>query len=120
MLHLETLAGETLDLLKGIQAFQLGDMRLVGGTALALQYGHRQSIDLEFFGTLPDDSFENIYKALQTLGSAELMKRSKSILVFSINGVKVDFVEYSHYPWIADPVLDEGVLMASDKDIAAM
>lgn len=28
------------------------DMRLVGGTALALQYGHRQSVDLDFFGDL--------------------------------------------------------------------
>jgi hypothetical protein len=25
-------------------------MRLVGGTALALQYGHRESEDLDFFG----------------------------------------------------------------------
>ncbi|MBK9022425.1 MAG: nucleotidyl transferase AbiEii/AbiGii toxin family protein [Saprospiraceae bacterium] len=25
---------------------------LVGGTALSLQYGHRMSIDLDFFGTV--------------------------------------------------------------------
>ncbi len=30
----------------------LGQMRLVGGTALALQYGHRRSIDLDFFGVV--------------------------------------------------------------------
>ena len=28
---------------------------LVGGTALALQYGHRQSVDLDFFGRLPEE-----------------------------------------------------------------
>ncbi len=120
MLHLETISGETLDLLKGIQALELGEMRLVGGTALALQYGHRKSIDLDFFGIFPDDSFENIFKSLQSLGKAEVMKRSKSILVFSINGVKVDFVDYSHYPWISDPVYEKGIIMASDKDISAM
>ena len=27
-------------------------MRLVGGTSLALQYGHRKSVDLDFFGIL--------------------------------------------------------------------
>jgi hypothetical protein len=29
--------------------------RLVGGTSLALQLGHRQSIDLDFFGQQPID-----------------------------------------------------------------
>ncbi|XOV91187.1 MAG: nucleotidyl transferase AbiEii/AbiGii toxin family protein [Bacteroidota bacterium] len=73
MLHFETIAGETLDLLKGIQELQIGDLRLVGGTALALQYGHRQSVDLDFFGTLTDESFESIFKSLiRWLNEADL------------------------------------------------
>ena len=33
----------------------LKDMRLVGGTSLALQYGHRRSVDLDFFGMTTED-----------------------------------------------------------------
>ena len=53
MLHFETVLANTLDLLKRIQAMRLAaDMRLVGGTALALHLGHRKSVDLDLFGTL--------------------------------------------------------------------
>lgn len=49
MLSYETIEPRTLDLLKALmQEPAFADMRLVGGTALALQYGHRQSIDLDF------------------------------------------------------------------------
>ena len=37
-----------------------------------------------------------------------------------VNQVKVDFVDYSRYAWIDDPVQGDGFLLASDKDIAAM
>ena len=32
----------------------------------------------------------------------------------------VDIVDYSHYPWIDEPVCEDGLLLASPKDIAAM
>jgi len=42
MLHVETVSPDTLALLKRIQALDiLAETRLVGGTALALQLGHR-------------------------------------------------------------------------------
>ena len=51
MLHAETVCESTLDLLKDIlQIPDLSSMRLVGGTALSLQLGHRTSVDLDFFG----------------------------------------------------------------------
>ena len=44
MLSYQTVEPHTLELLKRLMAEPLfADMRLVGGTALALQYGHRQS-----------------------------------------------------------------------------
>ena len=52
MLSLHTIAPNTLELLKNLSSIhEFRGMRLVGGTALALQYGHRQSIDLDFFGS---------------------------------------------------------------------
>ena len=53
MLHLETVEYSTLELLRKLQSLPiLRDTRLVGGTALALQLGHRKSVDLDFFGTI--------------------------------------------------------------------
>ena len=40
----------------------LADMRLVGGTSLALQYGHRRSVDLDFFGHTTED-IDELYPA---------------------------------------------------------
>ena len=51
MLHIESVEPSTLELLKRIQALPaLAETRLVGGTALALQLGHRVSVDLDIFG----------------------------------------------------------------------
>ena len=94
-------------------------MRLVGGTALALQYGHRQSVDLDFFGKLPEDKDELI-DVVRRVGNVTVLNRSKIILQMVVNQVKVDFVDYSRYPWIDEPILRDGFVLASDKDIAAM
>jgi hypothetical protein len=49
MLFHNTIESSTLDLLKKIQSESFFEnCRLVGGTALALQYGHRKSIDLDY------------------------------------------------------------------------
>ena len=59
MLSYDTIEFHTLELLKSLmQEPSFSAMRLVGGTALALQYGHRQSIDLDFFGDLKCDKSE--------------------------------------------------------------
>lgn len=51
MLSYCTVEPHTLELLKLLcQEPYLKECRLVGGTALALQYGHRISVDLDFFG----------------------------------------------------------------------
>ena len=98
---------------------ELAQTRLVGGTALALQYGHRQSIDLDFFGILPDDK-EELVEMTKRVGNVLVTNRSKMILQTVINQIKVDFVDYSRYKWIDEPVMGDGFVLASDKDIAAM
>ena len=48
MLHTETVEPSTMDLLKRLQRLpDLSNIRLVGGTALALHLGHRKSVDLD-------------------------------------------------------------------------
>ncbi len=67
MLFLKTIEPQILSLLQRLQALpELADTRLVGGTALALQLGHRISVDLDVFGKWDyskdlcahDDSFQ--------------------------------------------------------------
>lgn len=120
MLHLQTILPDTLELLKRLSAQpEMQGMRLVGGTSLALQYGHRQSVDLDFFGQLTV-SQDDILSMMERMGSYRLRNRTSSILQLIVDGVMVDIVDYSRYPWIDDPVCHEGVTLASPKDIAAM
>lgn len=120
MLSIQTVKPDTLELLKAISALpEVQDTRLVGGTSLALQYGHRQSVDLDFFGCLPEDK-DVLIDAVKRVGRVTVLNRSKSILQMVMNQVKVDFVDYSRYSWIGEPINGDGFVLASDKDIAAM
>jgi len=120
MLSLQTVYSDTLELLKTLaQASVLSNMRLVGGTALALQYGHRRSVDLDFFGQTTE-SVDELSEALKECSEdLTLLSASKTIRVYKIRDVKVDIVNYS-YPWIDEAVKDSGLQLASPKDIAAM
>lgn len=94
-------------------------MRLVGGTALALQYGHRQSVDLDFFGT-PVVNQDELLEMVEKMGPYRLRNRTKNILQLILHDIMVDIVDYSQYSWIDAPVCSEGIALASPKDIAAM
>lgn len=120
MLSLQTVLPDTLELLKVLmQQPLLKDMRLVGGTSLALQYGHRRSVDLDFFGMTTEDVDE--LTDMMRECSKDLVKGSctKRIKTYFLNGVKVDVVNYD-YKWIDDVVEGGGLRLASPKDIAAM
>jgi predicted nucleotidyltransferase component of viral defense system len=120
MLSFQTVLPDTLELLKVLmQQPLLKDMRLVGGTSLALQYGHRRSVDLDFFGMTTEDVDE--LTDMMRECSKDLVKGSctKRIKTYFLNGVKVDVVNYD-YKWIDDVVEGGALRLASPKDIAAM
>lgn len=120
MLQLQTVAPDTLELLKTIASKpEMKGFRLVGGTALALQYGHRQSVDLDFFGS-PLASQEDTIDMLSSLGNITIHNRTDKILQVVLRGIKVDVIDYSRYGWIDTPVVDDGIVLASPRDIAAM
>lgn len=119
MLSYKTVEPHTLELLKGLMSEPLfASLRLVGGTALALQYGHRTSVDLDFFGKIEADS-ESIKEVLRKYGRLKVVKESTNIKVYQLNHIKVDFVNYA-YSWIDDSVVEDGIMLASPRDIAAM
>ena len=62
MLSIQAITPNALELLKTLSARpELNELRLVGGTSLALQYGHRQSVDLEMF---INDSWDTIKRTI--------------------------------------------------------
>lgn len=119
MLYYSTVEPSTLELLKKLQSLPfLQNTRLVGGTALALQIGHRQSIDLDLFGEITVES-DIIIEELNTIGTLKIIKDFKNIHIFLLNQIKLDIVNY-RYPWLNDSVVADGICMASLEDICAM
>lgn len=91
---------------------------LAGGTALALQLGHRQSVDFDFFS---DKEFDAIAmsRLLQKVGSFQADTVEKNTLLGTFNSVKYS---YFYYPY---PMIDKtrdyvDVAVVSIADIAAM
>jgi len=119
MLHYETIDSATLELLKQLQSIQLFEqLRLVGGTALALQLGHRKSIDLDLFGNIDSDVLE-INNILSRLGKLTQLRDSTNIHIYQVNGIKVDIVNYT-YPWLSGIIQSDELRIARYEDIAAM
>lgn len=119
MLQTQTVSPELLELLKQLMTIpEISELRLVGGTSLALQMGHRISIDIDLFGKTELNELE-ITGVLKKYGTPTVLSKSKSILIYSINGIKIDFVNYS-YPWIDKEIVVENIRLAAKKDVAAM
>ena len=120
MLSYRTIEPHTLELLKHIMGVPyLNDCRLVGVTSLALQFGHCSSVDLNVFGDVPDDN-QALLDILEDFGVVQGQKISKYIKSIVVDSIKVDFVNYSRYPWLDAAVEEDGLRLASPKDIAAM
>ncbi|HUM64318.1 MAG TPA: nucleotidyl transferase AbiEii/AbiGii toxin family protein [Chitinophagaceae bacterium] len=120
MLCSQTVAPTTLALLKRLcrepllEAFALG-----GGTGIALQKGHRISIDLDFFTNQP---FTNsvIYKCITGLqAKAELIFEQNQTMMFIIDNVKVDFILYP-FAWLHPFVLADDCRFIHPEDIIPM
>ena len=121
MLFLKTIEPQTLSLLKRLQALpELADTRLVGGTALALQFGHRISVDLDLFGKW--DYSKDLCSILSLVGRVEKESGTPDgrMAFLYIDGVKVDCISYEKYEWLEPPVVEERLRLAGVKDIAAM
>ena len=119
MLHYETIEPATLELLKRLQEITLlSKTRLVGGTSLALQIGHRKSIDIDLFGEVDCEQYE-LVDSLSEIGKLTIIKESRNIHVYQLDGVKVDIVNYK-YPWIKPMIVEDELRLADIRDIAAM
>jgi len=122
MLHIETVEPRTLSLLNELMALpSLHSFSLVGGTALALRYGHRSSEDLDLFFHQKFDQLLVINSLETTFTDRFAYKQQQTqfgIFCF-IDDIKVDMVHFPHLPISAIEVVD-GIRFYSNADIAAM
>lgn len=95
------------------------DTYLAGGSALALHYGHRISVDFDFF-TPTHFIGKNIVQKLKGVGTFVFQEAGeKDTLLGLFNNVKFSLFRYD-YPLIFEPILFQGVSLADPKDITAM
>jgi hypothetical protein len=119
MLQKQAVKPELLELLnKLMQIDEFLCFHLVGGTALALYDGHRKSVDIDLFGKCSID--ESLFTTvLKNVGHTIVLSQNPKILIYTINGIKVDFVNYQ-YELIESGNTIDGIRILSKKDIAAM
>ena len=94
---------------------------LAGGTALALQLGHRDSIDFDFF---TQDSFDTakLFAECETVFAGHTLQKIQeetSTLGILVDGVQISFLGYP-YPLVRPLIRDEHLSLASLEDIACM
>jgi predicted nucleotidyltransferase component of viral defense system len=93
-------------------------LSLVGGTSLALQIGHRISVDLDLFTSKSFDKVE-VLDTLSKLGKLENIIDQGYFLQLEINQIKIDIVKYP-YDFVDKPILIDEIRLLSIEKIAIM
>ncbi|NIJ51077.1 nucleotidyl transferase AbiEii/AbiGii toxin family protein [Dyadobacter arcticus] len=111
---------ETFSLIQELQKLaELKDFFLVGGTALALQYGHRNSIDIDLFSR-NDFVTDDLISVLKNHFDLQVsFQRNSGTLLTFINNIKTDFIRHD-YVFLKPPIHEDGISFLSTEDIAAM
>jgi len=101
--------------------FLQGNFYLAGGTALALQLGHRDSIDFDFFSPnsfSTGELFQELEKNFE-VSKLKKIQEEEGTLTVTVDGVKVSFFHFP-YPLVRATVKSEFFDLASIEDIGAM
>ena len=129
MLHYNTINALLLNSLKRLMSSkELEHFRLVGGTALSLQLGHRVSIDIDLFSDLP-------YGSIDFMGIEKFLKKAFNYvdyfsldnpaigISFTIGYNKDETVKLDIYytdEFIQPYIIVDGIRMATIEEIIAM
>lgn len=129
-LYYDTVSTPLLSILRRLMSAEvLNDFRLVGGTALALQRGHRMSVDIDLFTDLdyadmPVADMRNyLEKEFPVHRETESMEMpANGYHIFLSEGqeppIKVDF--FYTEPFIFPAIEEDGLRIADQREIAAM
>jgi hypothetical protein len=120
MLRKETITPEVESVMnKLMQIDSLHKFRLVGGTALALQIGHRKSIDIDLFSE-NRNTYDKIFNDLKSSFHTAInsFRYAKQGISLTISGVKVDLFDWDHF--LRPAIIEEGWRLAHKDDIVPM
>lgn len=129
-LHYETISQDLFRILQQLQASELlKDFRLVGGTSLSLQRGHRKSVDIDLFTDKEYDSMptQDLRRFIDSTFPYSLDTDSfeKRALGYSVrlaanvhSFIKCDFFYTEKFLFPA--IEQDGLRLADERDIAAM
>lgn len=123
MLQLKTIDSDTYLLLQELsKSNYLNDFALAGGTSLALQIGHRISVDLGFFTLAAFDSVK-LLDQLATdynISNATVANNTLSLYInFNKNNIKVEFLRHD-YTLLKNYLTSSNIRLYAIEDIAAM
>ncbi|TAL56188.1 MAG: hypothetical protein EPN85_15185 [Bacteroidetes bacterium] len=121
MLHKnpELISPKTFLLIQQLQAMpELKEFYLVGGTALTLHLGHRNSIDIDLF-TKNDFDIAQLKTTLAEKFNTSVDAEFKNTLLSKVSNIKVDFIKHN-YAFVKPPLSEEGIRFLSKEDISAM
>lgn len=116
-MHPEVLDEKNRTIFQALRNFN--DFYLAGGTALALQIGHRISIDFDFFSEreISVDLFDKVEKIFSP-DSIHISVNNSDELTLFIDSIKVTFLYYP-FPLTDDLTEYEGIKLLSIKEIGA-
>lgn len=118
-LHWEAVPPPLQTLLRQLMDLEvLNPFALAGGTALALRFGHRQSIDLDLFTTDNFRADEITDELVAQIGFGHAAVTTNSISG-SVDGIKIDLLAH-RYGTISPVEVIDGVRLHSIADNAAM
>ncbi|MFQ5681110.1 MAG: nucleotidyl transferase AbiEii/AbiGii toxin family protein [Candidatus Omnitrophota bacterium] len=120
-LYFGILDKKRVEILPGLEFLRRGyGFYLAGGTALALQIGHRTSLDFDFYCRREFDAGKVLESFRDGLGQVTLIQGlSSNTLIVRIRGIEISLFYY-RYPLVKKAVRIEYIDLASKEDIAAM
>ena len=121
--HYETLPRQTkkaLDFLSKEEWLKKSNWYLAGGTALALQAGHRKSVDLDFFSEDRNFDEKKLLANFAENSNLEIEVEEKNTIYAKLFGAKVSFIAYPFFIPKQEP-LRHGTIRVLDRiDIGVM
>jgi hypothetical protein len=110
-----------IDILPLLANFK-NEFYLAGGTALALQIGHRDSVDFDFFTDSDfktDELFTQILDIFQKHEALKIQEEKNTLTILLDNKIKISFFTYK-YDLLKEKIDTEFLSLASIEDIACM
>ena len=119
--HLEVLTSEAKKVISDLAQVLPPNFYMAGGTSLALQIGHRISIDFDFFTkeAFKEASRIQLLNKLKHLGSFEIVENKEGTLHVRLEGVLLSFFYYP-YKLLKPTITWHKISLACIEDIAPM